>query len=59
MLIHPDATKGLEDAKSVFGSSNVAIMSNFEGTLDDPQYEDAKLSFLEEKLESYVPWFRH
>jgi phosphatidylglycerophosphatase GEP4 len=42
MVIHPDASQGLEDAKSVFGSSNVAIMSNSAGTLDDPDYEDAK-----------------
>jgi phosphatidylglycerophosphatase GEP4 len=42
MSIHPDAYRGLEDAKSVFGSSNVAIMSNSAGTLDDPEFEDAK-----------------
>ncbi|KAL3945106.1 MAG: hypothetical protein SGBAC_000835 [Bacillariaceae sp.] len=48
MVIHPDASRGLEDAKAVFGSSNVAIMSNSAGTLDDPEYEDAKL--IEEAL---------
>eukprot|EP00980_Cylindrotheca_fusiformis_P028662 scaffold22634_cov123-Cylindrotheca_fusiformis.AAC.9 len=42
MSIHPDASRGLEDAKSVFGDSNVAIMSNSAGTLDDPEFEDAK-----------------
>lgn len=41
MDIHPDASQGLELAKSVFGSANVAIMSNSAGTLDDPEYEDA------------------
>ena len=41
MEIHPDASRGLELAKSVFGSENVAIMSNSAGTLDDPEYEDA------------------
>lgn len=40
--IHPDASAGLQAAKSVFGSENVAIMSNSAGTLDDPDYEDAK-----------------
>jgi phosphatidylglycerophosphatase GEP4 len=39
--IHPDASEGLQAAKSVFGSDNVAIMSNSAGTLDDPEYEDA------------------
>lgn len=42
MSIHPDASSGLEDAKSVFGDNNVAIMSNSAGTLDDPEFEDAK-----------------
>ncbi len=41
MTIHPDASEGLQAAKSVFGSENVAIMSNSAGTLDDPGYEDA------------------
>jgi phosphatidylglycerophosphatase GEP4 len=41
MEIHPDASQGFELAKSVFGSENVAIMSNSAGTLDDPEYEDA------------------
>lgn len=41
MTIHPDASRGLELAKSVFGVTNVAIMSNSAGTLDDPGYEDA------------------
>jgi phosphatidylglycerophosphatase GEP4 len=41
MEIHPHASRGLEMAKSVFGSANVAIMSNSAGTLDDPEYEDA------------------
>jgi phosphatidylglycerophosphatase GEP4 len=40
--IHPDASKGLEDAKKVFGPENVAIMSNSAGTRDDPDYTDAK-----------------
>lgn len=40
--IHPDASLGLQAAKSVFGSENVAIMSNSAGTLDDPEYEDAQ-----------------
>jgi phosphatidylglycerophosphatase GEP4 len=39
--IHPDAFQGLENAKRVFGPSNVAIMSNSAGTLDDPDYKDA------------------
>ena len=39
--IHPDASEGLQAAKSVFGTENVAIMSNSAGTLDDPDYEDA------------------
>lgn len=42
LAIHPDASAGLEAAKEVFGSENVAIMSNSAGTLDDPDYEDAK-----------------
>ena len=42
MCIHPDASLGLDDAKRIFGESNVAIMSNSAGTLDDPDYEDAK-----------------
>jgi phosphatidylglycerophosphatase GEP4 len=41
MEIHPDASQGLQDARSVFGTENVAIMSNSAGTLDDPGYEDA------------------
>jgi phosphatidylglycerophosphatase GEP4 len=41
MIIHPDASQGLESAKLVFGPENVAIMSNSAGTLDDPEYEDA------------------
>ena len=41
LLIHPDASQGLENAKSVFGVNRVAIMSNSAGTLDDPEYEDA------------------
>mmetsp|Transcript_29143 Transcript_29143/g.44834 ORF Transcript_29143/g.44834 Transcript_29143/m.44834 type:complete len:231 (+) Transcript_29143:87-779(+) len=55
MTIHPDASRGLEDAKSVFGSANVAIMSNSAGTLDDPDYEDAKR--IEEALG--IPVIRH
>lgn len=39
--IHRDAKKGLESAKEIFGSENVAIMSNSAGTKDDPGYEDA------------------
>jgi phosphatidylglycerophosphatase GEP4 len=42
MQIHPDASAGLQAAKDVFGSENVAIMSNSAGTLDDPEYEDAQ-----------------
>ena len=42
MDIHPDASAGLQAAKDVFGSENVAIMSNSAGTLDDPGYEDAQ-----------------
>ena len=42
MDIHPDASAGLQAAKDVFGSDNVAIMSNSAGTLDDPDYEDAQ-----------------
>jgi len=42
MDIHPDASAGLQAAKDVFGSDNVAIMSNSAGTLDDPEYEDAR-----------------
>ncbi len=41
MDIHKDAAKGLESAKEIFGSQNVAIMSNSAGTKDDPNYEDA------------------
>jgi phosphatidylglycerophosphatase GEP4 len=41
MSIHPDALIGLESAKSIFGSENVAIMSNSAGTQDDPDYKDA------------------
>ncbi|KAL3940356.1 MAG: hypothetical protein SGARI_000996 [Bacillariaceae sp.] len=41
-VIHPAASEGLEMAKRVFGAENVAIMSNSAGTLDDPDYEDAK-----------------
>jgi phosphatidylglycerophosphatase GEP4 len=55
MTIHPDACRGLEDAKSVFGIANVAIMSNSAGTLDDPDYEDAKR--IEEALG--IPVIRH
>mmetsp|Transcript_5775 Transcript_5775/g.13849 ORF Transcript_5775/g.13849 Transcript_5775/m.13849 type:complete len:243 (-) Transcript_5775:464-1192(-) len=40
-VIHKDAAKGLESAKEIFGASNVAIMSNSAGTLDDPEYKDA------------------
>jgi len=47
-VIHPDAAKGLENAKEIFGSENVAIMSNSAGTKDDPNYEDAIL--IEEAL---------
>lgn len=39
--IHPKAKKGLENAMKAFGPSNVAILSNSAGTLDDPGYEDA------------------
>jgi len=42
MAVHRDAAQGLESAKEIFGSENVAIMSNSAGTLDDPGYEDAK-----------------
>jgi len=42
MCVHEDAAKGLESAKEIFGSENVAIMSNSAGTKDDPGYEDAK-----------------
>ena len=42
MSVHRDAAKGLESAKEIFGSENVAIMSNSAGTKDDPGYEDAK-----------------
>jgi phosphatidylglycerophosphatase GEP4 len=42
MEIHPLASEGLQKAKEVFGAENVAIMSNSAGTLDDPDYEDAK-----------------
>ena len=55
MEIHPDACQGLENAKSVFGISNVAIMSNSAGTLDDPDYKDAIL--IEEALG--IPVIRH
>ena len=55
MTIHPDASQGLEDAKSVFGIRNVAIMSNSAGTLDDPEYQDAKE--IEEALG--IPVIRH
>ena len=48
MGVHRDAVKGLESAKEVFGSQNVAIMSNSAGTKDDPGYEDAKM--IEEAL---------
>jgi phosphatidylglycerophosphatase GEP4 len=54
MAIHPDASQGLQDAKSVFGE-NVAIMSNSAGTLDDPGYEDARR--IEEALG--IPVIRH
>ena len=55
MSIHPDAHQGLESAKNVFGIANVAIMSNSAGTLDDPNYEDAKQ--IEEALG--IPVIRH
>mmetsp|Transcript_12637 Transcript_12637/g.26785 ORF Transcript_12637/g.26785 Transcript_12637/m.26785 type:complete len:236 (-) Transcript_12637:796-1503(-) len=42
MVVHCDAAKGLESAKEIFGSENVAIMSNSAGTKDDPDYEDAQ-----------------
>ena len=42
MEIHPLASEGLAKAKEIFGAENVAIMSNSAGTLDDPEYEDAK-----------------
>ena len=40
--IHPLAKKGYEDAKSVFGSENLLILSNSAGTNDDLHHEDAK-----------------
>lgn len=40
-VIHPDASRGLENAVKEFGDSNVAIMSNSAGTLDDAEYQDA------------------
>jgi phosphatidylglycerophosphatase GEP4 len=40
--IHPLADPGLKRAIQVFGSKNVAILSNSAGTLDDPDYKDAK-----------------
>eukprot|EP00565_Helicotheca_tamesis_P005363 CAMPEP_0185734822 /NCGR_PEP_ID=MMETSP1171-20130828/23553_1 /TAXON_ID=374046 /ORGANISM="Helicotheca tamensis, Strain CCMP826" /LENGTH=155 /DNA_ID=CAMNT_0028404925 /DNA_START=201 /DNA_END=664 /DNA_ORIENTATION=+ len=39
--IHPLASDGLTNAIRTFGRSNVAILSNSAGTLDDPGYEDA------------------
>jgi phosphatidylglycerophosphatase GEP4 len=42
MEIHPLAASGLETAKQVFGTDNVAIMSNSAGTLDDHDYHDAQ-----------------
>uniref|UniRef100_A0A7R9X168 Phosphatidylglycerophosphatase n=2 Tax=Craspedostauros australis TaxID=1486917 RepID=A0A7R9X168_9STRA len=48
MSLHEDARSGLSHAQSVFGSSNVAIMSNSAGTLDDPEYKDA--AEIEDKL---------
>jgi phosphatidylglycerophosphatase GEP4 len=42
LVVHKDAARGLESAKEIFGSENVAIMSNSAGTKDDPGYEDAK-----------------
>ena len=40
-VVHPLAKFGLENALAVFGSSNVAILSNSAGTKDDPGYKDA------------------
>lgn len=39
--VHIRAKAGLQNALEVFGSSNVAILSNSAGTKDDPGYEDA------------------
>lgn len=39
--VHANAKAGLEKAVQTFGASNVAILSNSAGTLDDPEYKDA------------------
>ncbi|KAL7489997.1 hypothetical protein ACHAW6_015693 [Cyclotella cf. meneghiniana] len=46
--IHPNAHFGLQSALDVFGSKNVAILSNSAGTDDDFGHEDAKS--IEERL---------
>jgi phosphatidylglycerophosphatase GEP4 len=53
--LHPSASEGLANAISVFGSSNVAILSNSAGTLDDQNYTDA--IHIEETLG--IPVIRH
>lgn len=41
--VHTNAQRGLNNALNTFGRSNVAILSNSAGTLDDCNHDDAKL----------------